>query len=371
MVSEYREAVDEAVSAAAILKTEVAADLDPDQGGIGWWNGHIGWKESALLGEYLLSSCEGVGTSLVQASLATQQYKQTEYAQNHELVRRWGALAEAHRPQEEFIGALEALGKKGREREDLLQTWSQHGLLSLSQALDRLAAVVAIVAGIKVDVLKSVDWGAVEKLADRALKNGAHAGLRQGTFAEVGTPGRELQNSLLQLVKAWPEHGPPDWLPWLTKSRNTATHRAPRFRLYLMLAGRQGRSEGYVRPFYRQPDWADTEVMARSSQDGIAGMLLPQAPTDVMTGLRDSTVDLTTSILRQAMELWKRRREDPSLIIQPGSMWPDLDARSALEFPGYGKPAKTIAREIAMRPDQTRRLQAARLMDDRVHLWRN
>lgn len=38
-MSEYREAVDEAVSAAAILKTEVAADLDPDQAASGGGTG--------------------------------------------------------------------------------------------------------------------------------------------------------------------------------------------------------------------------------------------------------------------------------------------------------------------------------------------
>lgn len=70
------------------------------------------------------------------------------------------------RPPEEFIGALEALGEKGREREDMLQAWSQHGLFSLSQALDRLAAVVAIVACIKIDVVRKVDWGAIEALAE-------------------------------------------------------------------------------------------------------------------------------------------------------------------------------------------------------------
>src|SRR5699024_11776269 len=62
-----------ATEAIDALSAEVEADLDEVAGGIYWWNGHVGWMVSAQLGEYLLASCTGVGTSLRNASLAVDE----------------------------------------------------------------------------------------------------------------------------------------------------------------------------------------------------------------------------------------------------------------------------------------------------------
>src|SRR5699024_9411199 len=69
-MTDYRDAVRPATEAIDVLSSEIEADLDEMAGGISWWNGHVGWKVSAQLGEYLLASCTGVGTSLRNASLA-------------------------------------------------------------------------------------------------------------------------------------------------------------------------------------------------------------------------------------------------------------------------------------------------------------
>src|SRR5699024_12193282 len=81
-MTDYRDAGRPATEAIDALSTEIEADLDETAGGISWWNGHVGWMVSAQLGEYLLASCTGVGTSLRNASLAVEEHRRTEFSLN-------------------------------------------------------------------------------------------------------------------------------------------------------------------------------------------------------------------------------------------------------------------------------------------------
>jgi hypothetical protein len=339
---DYEKAVAGAVAALADLYQAILADLDEEGGGIRWWSPQIGWKRSALLGEYLLSSCTGTIEAITDASLAIEQFAQQEYADNHWIQGQWAEVDKAGQSGNSYMEAI-VRGPQQRRRARLIEMNRTASLSSLATALDRLAAVVAIIAGIKVRILR-FDWGELDKTATTAARNTKQDGLH-GRFADPGTPGRERQNRLLELARTWPTLGPADWLPWLLKSRNTATHRAARMSWNVML-GTATRRQGLTELFWRQPEWSDTEAMLRTDPErGFQTLLLPQRPYDILNGLRQSTTDLVTALAVEANTLWCDRRTDPSLIVQNGGIWPDLDTADPLNFPGSESPSRSWQRK--------------------------
>lgn len=361
----YEKAVSAASEALTALYQQILADLDEDGGGIGWWSPQIGWKRSALLGEYLLSSCTGVIQALTDASLAIEMFAEQEFADNHWIQARWAEVDKARGSGDDFTAAI-SRGAYERRRARFIEMSRNGALLLLATALDRLAAVTAIVAGVKVRILR-FDWNELEVLAATAARNLSQNNLK-GRFEDPGTPGRERQNQLL-LALQWPNHGPADWLPWLLKTRNTTTHRASRMGWQVML-GTASRRKGLTELFWCQPEWSDTEAMLRAeSGEGFRKLLLPQRPYDVLSGLRESTVNLVTLLTVEATSLWGDRRADPALIVQNGGIWPDLDIAAQLDFEGYGSPVKVTATEVRISPDTGTRLKASKILEADRHLW--
>lgn len=366
-MADYRARVRAATDAIDALSVEIEADLDEEAGGIGWWNGHVGWKTSAQLGTYLLASCTGVAESLRHASLVIEEHRQKEFGLNQDRIARARLLEGRPSSVDEKITALTAASDSERRREDLQSVYAEHALVSLAQSLDRLAAVVATVVGVRENVL-GYDWGKLADLAEREPRSGPTNGIRQGLLADLGTPGRDLQHQVLTRVSAAHEHGPNDWLKWLIKSRNTAVHRAPRWSIPTMTVEKR-RVSGLVSLPIAQPDWADTEAVARSSRGGSGSMFLTQAPQTIFEGLLESVVSLTASLAGECRQIWNARRQDPTLIIQAGASWRPVSKATLLDFPGYGDPAPTVAKEVAMNGGLIRRLRAAKLMGDQVHEW--
>lgn len=368
-MSDYLKAVEPAARAITTLSREVEADLDEIEGGIGWWNGHVGWQVSAQLGEYLLASCTGAADSLRRASIAVKKHRETEYSLNHFRATRAQQLARRPSTRDEKVAALSASSDAEREKEDLLDIWSEQVLVSLAQTLDRLAAAVLIVSGVRENVVRA-DWGKLMGLAERELRSGPTQGLSQGDFALPGSPGREAQHRLLRVAAAWSDYGPDDWLDWLLKSRNTAVHRAPRMNLKVMITDKQ-RVAGTIAPLYAQPDWVDTEAIVAASHGGLHAMFLKQSAQSIFDGLLASMVSLAESVADEARFLWVDRRSNPELIIQNGASWRPVSKAAVLEFPGYGRAAPTVFNETVFGASLMRRLRAAKLMDDQVDQWRD
>lgn len=80
---DYELAIEAANKPMVALEAAISADLDPEEGGIGWWNDQIGWRYSALSGAYLLSACSGVRASLADAPLKIEKYAETESSDQH------------------------------------------------------------------------------------------------------------------------------------------------------------------------------------------------------------------------------------------------------------------------------------------------
>lgn len=360
---DYELAIEAANKPMVALEAAISADLDPEEGGIGWWNDQIGWRYSALIGDYLLSACSGVCASLADASVAIEKHAETEFSDNHWVRDGFARAATSGRGLAEL-----ARGAKERERVRLLGLYRERSLGSLATTLDRLAAIAAGVAGVKIDLL-TIGWASLRRLIDAErqrleLGKAVKKPLRM-PFCDLGTAGRERQDALFDVVFGWQDFGPTDWLPWLLQARHTDTHRAPLSEWMVVFGTRDfPRGEGWTRPFWRQPAWSDTESWIKfGSLKEVDGLLIVEHPNDVLRGLRESTVQLTKAIGEAALELWLARRADPALIVQDGGAWAEIAKAEPLAFSGYGGPKlKVVGKELHISPEGGRRLRATKVM---------
>ena len=136
--------IEAASSAADDLFQVVIDDLDTTRGGIGWMTEQIGWKYSALIGEYLLSSVQGVKKSLAESELSIAQYSSLEHSQNTKLAK-----AEQSLPTKDGLVPDDMRTVIESPNERLMDIFHDHALVALSQALDRISAVVVATCGAK------------------------------------------------------------------------------------------------------------------------------------------------------------------------------------------------------------------------------
>lgn len=359
-----------AIQQATRLRDSVFATLDLEKGGIGFITDQIGWKHSSLLGEYLLSSIDGVSESLNTAARAADEYRKNEVAEN----TAWGmALKELgeHIPESEKIGlAKQSLGEYSIARDERMRIYSDHVLISLGQALDRLAAVVVIVAGLGVEVLRT-DWGDLEQTAKKSRTSGSPEGLRSTIFSDPGSEGRHRQVELLDITTKWPDHGPTDWLPWLRDARNEAVHRAPKRSWKMMVKKPATPGDRAVEVYWAQPGWAETETVFRGIHKSYREVFLMNRPHDVMRGLIKSVAQLVAEMLDEAADLWNDRRANHSLIVQNPKAWPKFESSTTLAFPGYGDKIDLAGDTALLHPDTVTRMRAARLYEDKLREWKS
>ncbi|MGC3908943.1 hypothetical protein ACPV6D_11400 [Corynebacterium propinquum] len=359
--------IEAAKRASQVLYNSVLNDLDEDKAGIGWMTDQINWKHSALIGEYLLSSISGVETALSTSALCNEKFRELELSQNMKIAHVQNSDRSARDPIPPELSTV-----FHSPNNELLHVFKDHSLISLAQALDRLAAVTVAVGGFKEKLLHT-DCGRILEIAAKAHKNGKSGNtLRPGIFADVGTAGRQEQNNLLGLFLDWQRHGPEDWLPWLRQYRSTIVHRAPFVNWTAHTKGpHQNPGESVIRPFYLQPGWAESESMYRTARKGIQDLLLMQPAHTILSGLTESTAQYCHSVLRYANELWSKRRANPELIVQSAGMWPELESSSKLSFKGYSPNLKMAGNFLAINPDRVKRLKATQLLDRPADKWRS
>lgn len=367
-------------------------DLDPVDGGLPWIRGQLDDKRCWLLSEYLCASANGVEESLQHAAFCVAEYEQNEFTENDWLRRRW---ADAHKQQREgtlpagadiFTQAFQNRSDTDVKREQRLDIYAPMSLMFMVQALDRLAPVIAIIsaAGLRpvlrsADVLQ-LDWAAIAMFAEKARTGDdkpATTGKRRPH--DQTDAGSALQRALFTSVHDAPSNvtnAPTDWLPWLLRSRNTFAHRAPKMTWKALLQDKTGRGTGFAEPFHAQPGWGEVETMleqanlSRRRSGSALPILLDDTPLSTMTGLLRSTAELVEIICKELIKIVEARRSDPSVLVQPGAQWAEPLSVPTLNFPGYGNPPKTSAKEIILHPDTAKRLDAARIGSQWVEKWR-
>lgn len=268
-----------------------------------------------------------------------------------------------------------------RRRGQTITFSAEHCLFHLGQVLDRLAAVIIIVGGFGREDVFRAGWPWVTGLAD-ALKPTAKAkakkGKRKAGSAVIttelvqppGSDGREAQRKLFDAVLAEADHGPQEWLEWTRETRNAMTHRPP-IRVLNSI-----NSDGAGRLLFRHPKWSEVQAFAfadRPADEQMSGVLLLKSIADVLDGLCDSMNSYVSAIMHAVSECWNTRKAKPVLIIQPAAQWQSpKPAEPPSKFPGYGADVAPAEGSVVItHTNEGRRWQAARVLDEVRHGWRD
>jgi hypothetical protein len=198
------------------LGTAVQDDLSAELGGVRWWDGQLDWKRRVILSNCLLSSIDGVRDALSNAALEARTHREQVHADNVWLSARWREVAKSSTANADFIAAS-ARGKAERRRDRRIEMSTEHCLVHLVQALDRVAAALVIIGAVEQPVLP-VDWHALNK-----ARNCARYGNDTPLLAPLDSSGRGWQREMFAVADEHLAHGPTGWLPWLLQARHTYT----------------------------------------------------------------------------------------------------------------------------------------------------
>jgi hypothetical protein len=123
-----------------------------------------------------------------------------------------------------------------------------------------------------------------------------------------------------------------------------------------------------------QPALLLSREPARSEVDALRDLNMEHVLTeDAQVTLRrifESTTGFVEAACAELFSIWKRRRDDPGLLTQPGSQWPRVELPPAGRFAGYASntvpynPTSMFAHQTF-----THRLEAAGLHGDRQTRW--
>jgi hypothetical protein len=115
------------------------------------------------------------------------------------------------------------------------------------------------------------------------------------------------------------------------------------------------------------PGRSEVEVL-RDGRD--RSLVLTEDGGNTVEAVYESTTHFIEQVSKYLVQVWLTRRARPQTIPQPVRQWPKLDAHAPSQFAGY-EPG-TVPFDIASmttHPLIGKRLQAAALTDDLMHLW--
>lgn len=339
----YAQEVRPAVLAMSALGERMLADLDLEQGGIGWWAEHLDEPRRMLVGDYLIGLTESTDTNLIEAVMHLQKAREGWYAAGTEAV----ASARAGRPRY-------PLSDRGHDREVENQAHVAGFFRAVGSVLDNLAGIVVGVAGL------------ARKIVHADLKHLLTGGTH-GLIGEEG-PGRAAQMALVSVLRDQVDGAPAGWLAWVDGTRNTLVHRARRV---VWEVDDRSRHDGVFRPLARDPEQTAAEAMARTPRGGAGREYLDEHALDTMAGTLQIVVAATRTVAVEAGNLWDVRRANPLLIVQPEAQWPMIARGEVTGFNGFGLGAgpRITAAALMLNPRLWRRMQAARLSDDQNGQW--
>ncbi len=360
---QYEKRVVAATDALDAFGSQLIGELDPQDGAFGWWAGYSDWKTLTMLADYLIQSIRGTEDALVSASLAAQVHRQAMYGEQEAMRAAWTEIVKSGASGPEAMAMAISQDKQARRRRNTITASAQACFFHLGQALDRLAAAAIIVGGFQLtESVTSIYWSTLDQYATML-----QAGNQKSTVLQpVGTPGRAVQEALVDPVLNWEQFGEPDWLPWMKATRNAVTHRPPGMNMNVT-AGRR-----MTRLFYRQPKWSELQsiVFGTKPPKKLFAAFISTGADDILDGLCDSSVKLVAALVDSMKTCWSARQVDPSIIVQHGGQWPAVEpTQPVFAFEGYGGTLPITGQEMLFNPLDVQRWMAARAMDDRRAEW--
>ncbi len=181
--------------------------------------------------------------------------------------------------------------------------------------------------------------------------------------------GRAWHSARVAIEDAISNSGPAGWLEWVLAYRNMYVHRARRLmpsslkpRPTVLLAdGRSIFHTELVRILPRDPQWSEAQAWRDPER---ASWLTENAKT-TLSEAKDCSAKLIEGTAAVLVEVWRQRRDDPSVIPQPIAEWSNLGLPKPSVFVGF-KPGTQVFSPglIAAGGDTIQRLRSANVMDE-------
>jgi hypothetical protein len=338
------------------LGQEILADLDDRVFGVRWWAPHPGTSRRILISDHLFACVLGVESNLLEARLhlieANDSWQQESdfHARAVSIGRDGGVkvqLPERRRPLDELSPAMSTLHTIGFIR-------------AVAGALDCFGASVVGVGALKTSLLHAdldAAWKTLARVNGTSASDCAQANIRD------------------QLDAALKRAGPPGWFKWTVDLRNTLIHRGRR----LQLSELRPMPSGLVLPdgnpilrtevipqLPRDPGRSDVEMFLDTADPPV----LTENAATTLRGILESTLRLVAEGGEILLRLWRTRRANPSLLLQPREQWPNGASVVTTGFRGYSPdsvpydPNHWRSNELLIR-----RMKAASLGDKERAAW--
>ncbi|WP_448617970.1 hypothetical protein [Geodermatophilus sp. URMC 65] len=230
----------------------------------------------------------------------------------------------------------------------------------MTATLDQGAAIVAIVTGLNLNVLKA-SWRDLQVLLGDASKERARL-LKAQTEPEVLA---RIEDLSAELGGSLARSGPPGWLQWAAAMRNSLNHRGDRVTLtYFWRPPRDALRVALLLP--RRPEVTDAWAWSRAQEP--EELYLQEHASETMSGVLDSLTRFTAECCDPLGETWENRRAFGQLWPQPASQWVPLTGLSSFGGFAVGHLPRMTG-EVAVSPSSARRLKAAKSLDADRHMW--
>jgi hypothetical protein len=313
------------------LYRDILADLDSTKHGVGWWAPHPGTTRRIAISDHLLLSVLSIQTNLQEARLHLLEL--ADVSEQHsafyaDMVKLSGRVLTLHppprlTPRDDLPMRLSSLHTAGFFR----------GVVG---TLDCLGAAIIGVAALPTDLLRASLVSARASLGKLAATSSLRADLHHA-----------VENAIAGV-------GPRGWLEWATDYRNMLVHRARRTELWQLrptpspIVDFQGkpivRAET-IQQLARDPGRSEIEVLAQvQMQSGTLGagdLVLTETARDTLEGVLASSLRLAIDVGTELLTLWRRRRSDPKLLLQPRKQWEHGVSTQTTGFQGYRPGSET------------------------------
>lgn len=344
----YDRPVAEALRSTQEMLDLLHADLDVERGGCSWWHDYE-LDKSAVIGimDYHYGVARALSNNMHSMAVHVADLREQRYVDDLWLRTRARQAA----------GGLPDTRRNGADarREARIRAHTAGVLRAAGSCLDNLATLVAGIGGMKTN-LKRVDLGTLLPLETGPtypeLVVRKRLGLSVGVLEADDPQGGLLRAVRSSLLSA----GPEGWLDWTQGSRNDVVHREARMHLTAMT------DDGQIAVLLqRQPNLPEAQGMKDAGD--ITKFLLTEDALSTLDGIVDSINTSTVGSLLACSSLWNRRRDDPSLIVQPTEQWMAKKPPKHVEFNGYRPGTATFGDGIALSPTDVRRWQARQVFD--------
>ncbi len=259
--------LDTAITAIRALSRSLEAALDEQRGGFACWT-TLSMSRRILISDYSFELLLGLEGNLRRLQLTLKDFDAL-WSEEATSVRHWAARAGG--------GAeLERLPATSSERRDRLRSRLGSFFSGVTATLDQGAAIVAIVTGLNLNVLKA-SWRDLQVLLGDASKERARL-LKAQTEPEVLA---RIEDLSAELGGSLARSGSPGWLQWAAAMRNSLNHRGDRVTLtYFWRPPRDALRVALLLP--RRPEVTDAWAWSRAQEP--EELYLQEHASETMSG---------------------------------------------------------------------------------------